>query len=137
LRKPQDLETWPGLGNSWEGFVLEELIRRAKLRWPSPAFYFWRTQAGAEADLLIENGRTRLIIEIKSGSSLSSKGLLGIRQCMKDLRLRTGYVIYRGERELRLAPGLTAIPWSRIEKGGLPAPRKTPTNLPYNYKIPA
>lgn len=122
LRKPQDLETWPGLGNSWEGFVLEELIRRAKLRRPSPGFYFWRTQAGAEADLLIENGRARMVIEIKSGSSLSAKGLLGIRQCMKDLRLRAGYVIYRGERELKLAPGLTAVPWSRLEKGGLPGP---------------
>ena len=72
LRDPQDLETWPGRGNSWEGFVLEELIRRAKLRWPAPNFYFWRTQAGAEADLIIENGHMRLVVEIKAGSSLSS-----------------------------------------------------------------
>ena len=120
LRKPQDLDTWPGRGHSWEGFVLEELIRRAKLRWPAPSFYFWRTQAGAEADLLIENGRTRLVIEIKAGATLQSKSLLGIRQCMTDLRLNSGVVIYRGERELRLAPGLRAIPWAKIEGGGWP-----------------
>ena len=120
LRRPQDLDTWPGRGNSWEGFVLEELIRRAKLRWPSPNVYFWRTQAGAEADLLIENGRMRLAVEIKSSSSLSAKGLLGIRQCMKDLGLRSGFVVYRGERALRLAPGLSAVPWARLEKGGFP-----------------
>lgn len=120
LRKPQDLETWPGLGHSWEGFVIEEIIRRAKLRWPAPSFYFWRTQAGAEADLLIENGRTCLVIEIKSGAALSAKSLLGIRQCMKDLHLRSGVVIYRGERALRLAPGLSAIPWAELEKGGFP-----------------
>ena len=113
--------TWPGRGQSWEGFVLEELIRRAKLRWPSPSFYFWRTQAGAEADLLIENGRTRLAIEIKSGVSLPTKSLLGIRQCMKDLDLRAGFVIYRGDRTLRVAPGLSAIPWAQLEKGGFPA----------------
>lgn len=122
LRKPQDLETWPGRGRSWEGFVLEEIIRRSRLRWPSPGFYFWRTQAGAEADLLIENGRSRSVIEVKSGVSLQAKGLLGIRQCMKDLGLSSGVVIYRGDRVLRVAPGLTAIPWARIEKGGFPGP---------------
>lgn len=121
LRKPQDLETWPGRGSSWEGFVIEELIRRARLRWPSPNLYFWRTQAGAEVDLLIENGRERIAIEIKAGSSLASKGLLGIRQCMKDLGLRSGFVIYKGERAFRLAPGLRAIPWADLEKGGFPA----------------
>jgi hypothetical protein len=120
LRQPQDLETWPGRGQSWEGFVLEELIRRARLRWPAPNCYFWRTQAGAEADLLVENGRTRLCIEVKAGASLSAKGILGIRQCMKDLGLRKGFVIYRGDRALRLAPGLCAIPWAHIEKGGFP-----------------
>ncbi len=121
LRQPRDLDTWPGRGQSWEGFVLEELIRRAKLRWPAPNFYFWRTQAGAEADLIIENGRTRLAIEIKSGVSLPAKSLLGIRQCMKDLGLRSGFVIYRGDRTLRVAPGLSAIPWAQLEKGGFPA----------------
>ena len=120
LRKPQDLETWPGRGQSWEGFVVEELIRRASLRWPSPAIYFWRTQAGAEADLLIESGRRRMVIEIKASSSLSSKSLLGIRQCMKDLRLLSGVVIYRGQRALRLSKGLSAVPWAQLEKGGLP-----------------
>lgn len=120
LRQPQDLETWPGRGLSWEGFVVEELIRRAKLRWPAPNFYFWRTQAGAEADLLIENGRTRLPFEVKAGASLSAKSLLGVRQCMRDLGLGKGFVIYRGDRALRLAPGLSAIPWKQIEKGGLP-----------------
>ncbi len=119
LRRPQDLETWPGRGHSWEGFVIEELIRRAKLRWPAPSFYFWRTQAGAEADLLIENGRARLVVEVKAGATLSSKSLLGIRQCMKDLRLNKGFVVYRGERTLRLAPGLTAVPWASLERGEL------------------
>lgn len=120
LRRPQELETWPGRGQSWEGFVLEELIRRAKIRWAAPSFFFWRTQAGAEADLLIENGREKTLIEIKAGSSLSAKGLLGIRQCMKDLGSRSGYVIYRGERTLTVAPGLRALPWAQLEKGGFP-----------------
>ncbi|TPW22054.1 MAG: ATPase AAA [Elusimicrobia bacterium] len=120
LRGPGDLETWPGRGQSWEGFVIEELIRRARDRWPSPGFWFWRTQAGAEADLILENGRERIPVEIKASSSLSAKGLLGIRQCMKDLGLRRGFVVYRGDRVMQVAPGLTAVPWVRLENGGLP-----------------
>ncbi|TBR22906.1 ATP-binding protein [bacterium] len=120
LRSPRELETWPGRGLSWEGFVIEELIRRAHLRWPSPGCWFWRTQAGAETDLLVEHGRTRLAIEIKASASLSAKSLLGVRQCMKDLGLKQGYVVYRGDRVLRVAPGLTALPWGRLADGGLP-----------------
>lgn len=120
LRAPRELETWPGRGASWEGFVLEELIRRARLRRPGSSFYFWRTQAGAEADLLIESGRERVVVEIKSGAALKAKSLLGVRQCMRDLKLRAGFVVYRGERLLRVAPGLSAVPWVRLEKGGFP-----------------
>ncbi|MBI5594799.1 MAG: ATP-binding protein [Elusimicrobia bacterium] len=120
LRSPQDLETWPGRGNSWEGFVVEELIRRARERWPSPRFWFWRTQAGAETDLLIEVGRTLIPIEIKASASPAPKSLLGVRQCVKDLSLKHGFVVYRGDRTLSVAPDVTAIPWASLEKGGLP-----------------
>ena len=70
--------------------------------------------------MIVENGRTRVVVEVKAGSTLSAKGLLGIRQCMKDLHLRSGFVVYRGERALQLAPGLSAIPWAQLEKGGFP-----------------
>lgn len=123
LRGPRDLETWPGRGLSWEGFVVEELVRRARSRWPSPACWFWRTQAGAEVDLLIEHGRMRLAVEIKASSSLSAKGLVGVRQCMKDLGLRQGFVVYRGDRAMRVAAGLTAVPWAQLANGGLPGDR--------------
>ncbi|MFH1726450.1 MAG: ATP-binding protein [Elusimicrobiota bacterium] len=121
LRRPQDLDAWPGRGSSWEGFVIEELIRRARRRWPAPGFHFWGTQAGAEADLIVENGRDRRVFEIKAGATLSSKSLAGVRQCMKDLRLKRGFVIYRGERALTLGAGLRAVPWRAIEAGGWPS----------------
>lgn len=120
LRSPRDLETWPGRGLSWEGFVIEELIRRARIRWPASGSWFWRTQAGAEADLLLEHGRMRLAVEVKASASLTAKSLLGVRQCMRDLGLRKGFVVYRGDRTLNVAPGLTAVPWRRLADGGLP-----------------
>lgn len=41
------------VGPSWEGFVIEEVIRRSGDSQP----YFWRTKDGAELDLLLDGGQ--------------------------------------------------------------------------------
>ena len=38
---------------------------------PFTQFFFWRTQAGAEVDLLLDRGTQRVAIEIKAGSARS------------------------------------------------------------------
>lgn len=120
LRSPDELETWPRRGQSWEGYVIEELTRRARLSLPAPEFYYWRTQAGAEADLLIFHGSRRAAFEIKSGATLTHASLAGLRQCMQDLNLRRGFVVYQGEKRLDWPGGISVLPWSVVEKGGLP-----------------
>ncbi len=58
-----DLTGQPIIGMSWERFVIENLI--SVLPWRSHAF-FYRTQVGAEIDLVIEHGDGSLwAIEIK------------------------------------------------------------------------
>lgn len=53
----------PLSGNSWEGYVTEQVI--SKLSWLDVP-YFYRTADGSELDLVIVNGNTvRLAIEIK------------------------------------------------------------------------
>ncbi|WP_295606512.1 ATP-binding protein [uncultured Lamprocystis sp.] len=51
----------PQVGESWEGFVIEQLLA-VMPRW-RPAFL--RTGNGAEVDLVMERGQERLIFEIK------------------------------------------------------------------------
>ncbi len=120
LRSAREIDSWPRRGQSWEGYVVEELIRRAQLALPAPEFYYWRTQAGAEADLLLLHGSRRVAFEIKAGATLSSPGLAGLRQCVADLRLRHSFVVYGGARRLEISPNITAIPWAVLERGGLP-----------------
>src|SRR5699024_3679926 len=43
----------PSVGSSWEGYVIEEVLRRTASSTP----YFWRTRDGAELDLLLEGNR--------------------------------------------------------------------------------
>jgi uncharacterized protein len=63
----EDLDRHPMRGASWETFVMEDLIRREKLRHPHTQFHYWRTAAGAEIDLLLDRGSQRIGIEIKAG----------------------------------------------------------------------
>lgn len=120
LRAPEELESHPKRGASWEGLVVEELIARVGSALKGAAFYFWRTQAGGEADLLVDLGVRKIPVEIKAGYSVDSGSLIGIKNCMRDLGLKEGCVVYRGKDILRLAPGLKAVPWDLMAKGTLP-----------------
>jgi hypothetical protein len=51
----------PGLGASWEGFVIENLVNQN----PDWTPYFYRTASGEELDLVMIKGRKRIAIECK------------------------------------------------------------------------
>ena len=114
LRTEPDLETWIGRGSSFEGLVVEEIKNLACSAIETPRFYFWRTGAGAEVDLLIDVGSRLIPIEIKLGTAVSRHNLAGLRQCMKDLGLDKGYIITRSEREEALGQGIRSIPWTDV-----------------------
>jgi hypothetical protein len=119
LRQPRELATWPRRGSSFEGLVVEELVALARSRLARPEAFFWRTQAGAEVDLVIVEGRKILPIEVKLGASVAGRDLAGLRQCMSDLGLRRGLVVTSGREARRLAPGIELVPWERVIAGEL------------------
>ena len=119
LRQTCELATWPRRGSSFEGLVVEELVALARSRLARPEAFFWRTQAGAEVDLLIVEGRRILPIEVKFGASVAGRDLAGLRQCMSDLGLRRGLVVTSGREARRLAPGIDLVPWERVVAGEL------------------
>ncbi len=82
-----------------------------------PEFYFWRTHAGAEVDLLIADGRRVLPIEIKSGAAIDRHSIAGLRQCMKDLGLRRGWVVTTARERRRISAGVEIVPWDEIAAG--------------------
>jgi predicted AAA+ superfamily ATPase len=87
---------------------------------PAPGIgllFFWRTQAGAEVDLLIVEGRRILPIEIKGGSAVDRYAVAGLRQCMKDLGLRRGLVVSTALDRRRLSPDIEIVPWADIASG--------------------
>ena len=117
LRSTNELKTWHKRGHSFEGLVIEELCAMAEDRLVRPEVFFWRTQAGAEVDLLIRNGRQILPIEIKLGTSIDPRSLAGLKQCMLDLGLKRGWVVNSATERRMLLPGIEQIPWSAVVSG--------------------
>ena len=94
----------PKCGASWEGFVLEEMIRRTD---PDEAF-FWATHAGAELDLLLLKDGHRIGIEIKRMDA--PRLTPSMRIALADLKLDRLFVVYPGERRYALADDVEVIP---------------------------
>lgn len=117
LRRPQELTTWHKRGSSFEGLVIEELAALATRRLIRPEIFFWRTHAGAEVDLLIIEGRRILPVEIKLGAAVDHYAVAGLRQCMKDLGLRRGWIVTTATDRRRLSAGIEIIPWSDVASG--------------------
>ena len=60
-----DLDGHPVRGNSWEGYVIEQIAATV----PDAELSFYRTSAGAEIDLLIRRRNKLVAVEIKASSS--------------------------------------------------------------------
>ena len=104
VRTFRELESHPKKGASWEGYVLEELLKRK----PDAAPYFWGTHNGAELDLLLLERGKRLGFEIKYSDA--PRVTPSMRIAMKELKLHRLTVLYPGNRSYSLAERIEVIP---------------------------
>jgi len=104
-------------GHVVENFVILELIKAIDVSTVRPVAYHYRTNAGAEVDLVLEAPDGRLVaIEVKASSSVSSKDFRGIRSIMEatnDHFVR-GIVFYNGSEVIPFSENLFAIPISAL-----------------------
>ena len=89
-------------GRSWEGFVIQQV---STLLRPDDEKYFYRTQDGAEVDLLVRrSGRWLLAAEIKlTNSPVLTKGSYLAKE---DLQVETLHVITPGADTYEIAEGV-------------------------------
>lgn len=105
IRNMDQLQSNPVLGNSWEGFVIEQICRMLPNGYN---VYFYRTNAGAEIDLIIVNNRNKIIaVEIKY--SLSPILTKGFWISFEDLNCEKGYVIYPGKEKYPISKNIFTL----------------------------
>ncbi len=112
LKTLRDLEGHPKVGASWEGFVMEAVMRHLGAR--REECFFWATHAGAELDLFVIRGKRRIGIEIKRTSS--PKITPSMRSAVADLGLQQMYVIHAGEHTFDLQRRVRAVAFVRFQE---------------------
>lgn len=100
----KDLLLHPRSGASWEGYVIEETIKRT---FPDE-IYFWATHSGAELDLLLIKNGIRIGVECKFVDA--PRLTPSMRIAMEDLHLSKLLIIYPGTQSYALAENIQAIP---------------------------
>lgn len=95
----------PVVGQSWECFVIENLLGCAP---DTVQGFFYRSSGGAEIDLLLAwPGGELWAIEVKR--SLAPKVERGFHSACADLQPARKFVVYPGTERYRLAPDIEAI----------------------------
>lgn len=100
----------PVMGQSWEGFVTENILSCAPTNSQS---WFYRTTGGAEVDLMIQWPDQKIwAIEIKHG--LMPRPSKGFYAACDDIKADQRWVVYSGESNFPVATGVTALPLAQM-----------------------
>ena len=113
------LLTSPARGNSFEGFMIQQIAALEELQHSGSAFYFFRTHSGAEIDLLIDRGSHRVGFEFKAGVATDAVDWKHLQAGIDDGVIHRGYVVYNGTREFPVSDKISVIPATQILSGRL------------------
>jgi predicted AAA+ superfamily ATPase len=104
IRTEQELLLHPRSGASWEGYVIEEVIKTTA----PDEVYFWRTHSGAELDLLLLKDGKHIGVECKRVDA--PRLTPSMRTALTDLDLSKLLVIYPGPHSYSLAENIQTVP---------------------------
>jgi len=91
-----------------------------KLASPVSRYFFWRTAAGAEVDLVIERGDQVVAVEVKATTTLTRRETTGLRALQGDVgeRFRMGIIAHLGTETRVLGDRLVAVPLASLLGAG-------------------
>ena len=105
-----DLDAHPKLGASFEGFVIQHIVRHLGAR--RDECFFWRTHDGAELDLLVVRGKRRLGFEVKRTDA--PKLTPSMRSALADLKLDQLVVVHAGNETFPMSERVRAVALERF-----------------------
>lgn len=111
LDDSEDVLGHPVSGESWEGFVIENLIRSAPDR---TEVSYYRTSAGAEIDLVLDLGGKNGIWVVEIKRSLAPKISKGFYSSIKDIQPSRAFVVYAGDEFYPKGDGINATGLSEL-----------------------
>jgi predicted AAA+ superfamily ATPase len=102
-----------------EAFAFAEVANQCTWSALRPSLYHYRSHAGREVDLVLEDRAGRVVgLEIKAAESVSEADTAG-RRALAELcgeRFHRGVVLYAGRRSLPFGPRLHVMPLSALSR---------------------
>ena len=99
------------VGRSFEGFIIEEIIKGIQAQGIIGCdYYHYRTRGGAEIDLILEGNFGLIPIEIKYSSHTTIKQLRSLTDFIRTHNLNYGIVINQAKEITKLTKNIIQIP---------------------------
>jgi len=116
LRIPdiEGLLAHPGMGRSWEGTVIEEIIRGLNCLGTGYDYFYYRTSGGAEIDLILEGEFGLIPIEIKYAQTISPQQIRGLKDFVRERKCRMGVVVNNDEGPRLYDENIIGIPFAYL-----------------------
>jgi len=100
------------VGRRFEQFVIGQIAAFAHYRRLDLQLYYWRTNHGAEVDLLVCDGnRIRYALEIKSSQHIAMETLSGLRSFLEDNPDVPAYVLGKEQKRRKLQNNVRIMNW--------------------------
>lgn len=107
----------PSRGNSFEGFMIEQIISLETIQHPGSRFYYFRTHVGTEIDLIVERGGRRIGYEFKCAYSAVGRDWAHLKAGLADGVIHRGVLIYLGDKTFSVSDTVSVVPASAFLLG--------------------
>jgi predicted AAA+ superfamily ATPase len=116
LKDPAHAASGPMGGSLMETAVVAEIVKTLTHRGVDPQVYFWRTSAGTEVDIVVENAGRLLPVEVKISATPRPAMASSIKTFQKDMgdKAMPGYVVHPGDVRVPLGSNVTALPFAEL-----------------------
>ncbi len=102
----------PQMGPSWEGMVIEELIRQLNVLGIGHQYGYYRTGGGAEVDLVLEGSFGQIAVEVKHTSTMGGRELRALRDFVLAHKARLGVVVNNDVAPRLYEERIVAVPFT-------------------------
>ncbi len=114
IENPQQVARDPLIGQLFENLVVIDVVKNFYNKGKLDNLYFFRDSNGLEADLLLQQGRQLMPIEIKSSSTYKPELLKGLKRIMElSPQMANAHLIYAGD-AMEFSNGINAIRFDKF-----------------------
>jgi predicted AAA+ superfamily ATPase len=90
----------PLMGNIFENLVVIECLKSRFNQGKMPNLYFFRDSNNKEIDILFQDGRELVAIEIKAAATFNQSLIKNLQDIKETVKIKKSYLIYNGSRKI-------------------------------------